>query len=128
MPGWPPIGSRSRIAPLAIAWSALVLQWAVGAGPASATTTCSLDPSTHLESITSDDTSLALFVDYPTIRADDQSCGSVLSVDTIAIDMQSVANAQLELDLGGGPFVPGVTTEADGRRGRGWLSSGRCWW
>jgi Ca2+-binding RTX toxin-like protein len=115
MPGLRRTGAMSRIAVVAVACSSMALQWALDAVPASASTACSINPTTGVVTASSNDTSAhRIHVVGSTVVLDELDCGEVTEVSEFDLDLESTANAHLDFDLSGGPFAPGKGDEGNG--------------
>jgi Ca2+-binding RTX toxin-like protein len=86
----------------------------VPAGTVHAATTCSLDTSTHVDSVASTDTSVSIVRNGSNLEFNGSICGAVTTVDTVNIDMAATSNAFITFDLAGGSFAPGFTDEGNG--------------
>jgi Ca2+-binding RTX toxin-like protein len=93
--------------------SLLALQWAVTAGPASAATSCSLDTTSHVLTVTAAD-DLTVFRSVNDLKFNDATgCGTVTTVDTVNVDLGGT-DAFVDVELSSGPFAPGVKDEGNG--------------
>jgi Ca2+-binding RTX toxin-like protein len=92
--------------------AATALQATIAIVPASAATSCSLNTSTHVLSVSSTD-ALTVFRSGADLKFNDATgCGTVTTVDTVNVDLGGVGNF-VEMELSGGPFAPGATSEGN---------------
>ena len=106
-------GRHSRLAAGSLlALSALAIQLVIAIPSAHAFTSCSFD--SGVETATSTSTEIDIEVDGSTIEVEGVACGTVTTVNTFIVDLNSAENVTLAFDLAGGPFAPGATSEPDG--------------
>ncbi len=112
--------ARALATVLAVLCAAAV-QVTVAAGPASAALSCSpdaQDPKTENVTATGE-SQLSIkrdgeFIAVARLAGSPIHCGTVTTVDKVAVDLGAADSAVLFLDLRGGDFAPGATAEADG--------------
>lgn len=82
---------------------------------ANAATTCNFDDATGIVSVAIDGTSTSIATASDAIVVDAVPCGTATTTNTDTIEVTvSAPTATITLDLSGGPFAPGDTTEFDG--------------
>jgi Ca2+-binding RTX toxin-like protein len=108
-------GRSARIAAAGVlVSSAVAAQLLISAPSAHAFTSCSFDDDTNVESVTSTASEINIRRDQDTIEVEGIACGSVQTVDTVAVDLNFQESVTLVFDLGGGAFANGATLENDG--------------
>jgi Ca2+-binding RTX toxin-like protein len=107
---------RARVAPSLITASALVVAFLVAAPAADAAPLCALDSASRTLTITGQPGAsiTTLRANGPYLNVNDADCALLNGIDSVVVDMSTLAVSQVIFSLAGGPFAPGFTNEGNG--------------